>query len=44
VKTDDAEEFRSKWADEYRSRFPESAAASEFFLTCAGPPMIEFAN
>jgi galactokinase len=44
VNTDNAEEFRSKWADQYRSRFPESAAASEFFLTCAGPPMIEFAN
>jgi galactokinase len=44
VKADDAESFKEEWAALYSSRFPESAKRSEFFLTCAGPSMIEFAN
>jgi len=42
VRTDRAETFKSEWAERYRSRFPDSAKSSEFFLTCAGPAMIEF--
>lgn len=42
VKTDHAEGFKSEWSDLYSSRFPESANGSAFFLTCAGPSMIEF--
>jgi galactokinase len=44
VKSDRAESFKSEWADVYCSRFPETASRSEFFVTSAGPPMIEFAN
>jgi galactokinase len=44
VKAERAESFKSEWADEYCSRFPKSASRSDFFLTCAGPSMIEFAN
>lgn len=44
VKTDRAESFKSEWAGRYWSQFPESAKRSEFFLTCAGPSMLEFAN
>ena len=44
LKADRAEDFRIRWAEEYRLRFPEVANRSEFFLTCAGPSMIEFAN
>jgi galactokinase len=43
VKADRAEGFKSEWADQYRSRFPETASRSEFFVTAAGPSMIEFA-
>jgi galactokinase len=44
VKTDCAESFKSEWAERYWPRYPESAKRSEFFLTSAGPSMIEFAN
>lgn len=44
VKDDRAEGFKSVWAERYYREFPESAQRSEFFLTCAGPSMIEFAN
>ena len=44
LKADRAEDFRIRWAEEYRLKFPEAANRSEFFLTCAGPSMIEFAN
>jgi galactokinase len=42
VEANRAEEFISEWADRYRSRSPFSADRSSFFLTCAGPAMIEF--
>jgi galactokinase len=42
VKADRAESFATEWADGYRSHFPESAVGSQFFLTCAGPPVIDF--
>ena len=44
VKADRAEHFKSEWADEYCSKFPESGSRSEFFVTCAGPARIEFAD
>ena len=44
VKTEHAESFKSKWAQRYWSRFPELAIRSEFFLTEAGPSMIEFTD
>lgn len=37
VSDDLAATFKSEWAERYRSRFPESATKSEFFLTRAGP-------
>jgi galactokinase len=42
VSPDRAESFAIEWAEKYRSKFPESASASQFFLTRAGPPMIGF--
>ncbi|HLF82963.1 MAG TPA: galactokinase family protein [Blastocatellia bacterium] len=44
VRTDRAETFKSEWAERYWRRFPEAAKRSEFFLTCAGPSMIELAD
>ena len=41
VKRDGAETFVSKWSEEYSSTFPDSATNAEFFLTRAGPSMIE---
>ena len=42
VKIDGAESFKSAWAEQYRLRFPGSGQRSSFFLTCAGPSIIEF--
>jgi galactokinase len=42
VKADQAESFAVEWADRYRSQFPETAGRSQFFLTRAGPPVIDF--
>jgi galactokinase len=42
VKADQAETFAAKWADRYRNQFPETARGSQFFLTRAGPPVIDF--
>ena len=44
VKTDRADSFKAEWAGQYESLFPNSAQKSEFFLTCAGPSVIEFTN
>ena len=44
VKADQAEKFATEWADLYRNQFPESAGGSQFFLTRAGPPVIDFEN
>jgi galactokinase len=44
VKTDRADRFRSEWSEQFESRFPESAKRSAFFLTFAGPSLIEFTN
>lgn len=41
VKRPGAETFVSKWSEEYSSMFPDSATKAEFFLTCAGPSIIE---
>jgi galactokinase len=43
VKADRAVSFKSEWAQEYWSWFPERAKGAEFFCTRAGPSMIEFA-
>jgi len=43
VKADRAVSFKSEWAQQYWSRFPERAKRAEFFCTRAGPSMIEFA-
>jgi len=32
-----AEDLRARWAEDYRARFPEAAAASAFFVSGAGP-------
>ncbi|HKA23299.1 MAG TPA: galactokinase family protein [Blastocatellia bacterium] len=42
VKADQAESFAVEWADRYRNQFPKSAGGSQFFLTRAGPPVIDF--
>jgi galactokinase len=39
---DRAEEFREAWAGHYRRSFPQRAGASEFFITGAGPGLIQF--
>jgi len=44
VETDRAERFRSEWAEQFESRFPESAKRSKFFVTYAGPSLIEFVS
>ena len=44
VKSDRAGQFTSEWAELYESQFPEPAKRSQFFLTCAGPSIIEFAT
>ncbi|HSE37963.1 MAG TPA: galactokinase family protein [Blastocatellia bacterium] len=44
VNAERAESFMSEWADEYCSKFPESASRAEFFVTNAGPARIEFAD
>jgi galactokinase len=44
VKTDRADQFKSEWSKHYQSSFPGSAKRSEFFLSWAGPSMIEFTN
>jgi galactokinase len=33
----EAERFRAAWEQAYRAKFPQRAAASQFFLTAAGP-------
>jgi galactokinase len=37
VRTGEVENFRLRWQQDYRRRFPGEAAASEFFATRAGP-------
>jgi galactokinase len=37
VRTGEVENFRLRWQQDYRRRFPSGAAASEFFATRAGP-------
>ena len=44
VKKDRAESFMTDWTERYRLRFPDSGHQSTFFLTCAGPSMLEFAD
>ena len=44
VKTDRAKDFASEWARRYRSRFKIPEDRSAFFLTRAGPSMIEFSD
>ncbi len=34
-------EFSERWAEQYRSAFPEHAARAQFFTTAAGPAAIE---
>lgn len=41
VKTDGADDFLAAWSRGYRSQFPAEAQRSSFFLTAAGPGMIE---
>lgn len=38
--SDRAEKFRAAWETDYRGRFPEAAASSEFFVSGAGPGFI----
>ena len=40
VETCRAEEFRLRWAEDYRSRFPIAASRAEFFSTNAGPALV----
>ncbi len=35
-----ADDFRADWKSDYRGRFPEAAAGSDFFTTAAGPGLI----
>ncbi len=42
VSSSEADEFRIEWAARYCKKFPNRAAASEFFTTGAGPGMIQF--
>jgi galactokinase len=37
VEAEEASSFLSAWADAYRQKFPQNAAASTFFTTAAGP-------
>ena len=41
VKADAADDFLAVWAHVYRNEFPAAAERSSFFLTAAGPALIE---
>jgi galactokinase len=42
ISADRAETFAVEWAEQYRLQFPESGGGSQFFLTRAGPSVIDF--
>ncbi|MGC1229461.1 MAG: hypothetical protein WA835_00975, partial [Candidatus Acidiferrales bacterium] len=37
-----AEEFRQAWSAQYHQRFPARAEASQFFVGCPGPGLVQF--
>jgi galactokinase len=42
VASSDADNFRRRWAADYRQRFPERAERSAFLITRAGPGLVAF--
>jgi galactokinase len=41
IAAEDAKWFPGAWQAHYRMRFPAAAATAEFFVTAAGPPLVE---